>query len=155
MPTIPGLVLQVVDASWQLSIEFLPFLYLGFLGDALGNKNTGNFWETVIWGQRAYTLHYGVYTVAGLLLGALSLIALGGTAGLISGGVVAGTTTVYGYRKKGIPERVSLDLSTWKGRLTVPWLLVPVLSVAALATGDALLKSLVALVFLSAVFWEV
>lgn len=155
MPTLPGLVLQLIEASWQLSLAFLPLLYLGFLGDAVGHEDTGSFWETIIWGQRSYTLGYGVYTVAGLLLGALPLLALEGNTGLLAGGLVAGAATVYGYMKTDLSGPRELDLGIWNDRLRLPWLLVPLLSVAALATGDLLLKSLVALVFLSAVFWEV
>ncbi|MDY6774110.1 MAG: hypothetical protein SVS85_02820 [Candidatus Nanohaloarchaea archaeon] len=155
MATLVGLVLELVEASWKLSVEFLPLLYLGFLGYALAEDQENSLLATAVRSQESYTLHYGLYIVAGLVVGGLSVSVLGGMEGLLSGGAVALTACIYGYMKEGVPEMEELELESWTEGIELLWLIVPLLAVAGLVTGDPLVKSVVALAFYSAVFWEV
>lgn len=155
MPTLPGLVLQLIEAAWSLSLEFLPLMYLGFLLYAFTQDQQDTALATVIRSQLSYPLHYGTFLVTGLLIGAVPVISMDGLAGAVIGGDVAFAALIYGYLKIGLPERTELDLETWPDRLKLPWTVVPVLAAASIATGDPLLKSLTALVFLSTIFWKV
>lgn len=152
MPTLPGLLIELVSAAWQLSLVVIPVLYLVFLGHSLGRERS---LAAAVHSQRGYTRHYGVHVAAGLLAGGASLMAIGGGAGAVLGGAVALAAWLYSYLERDVPERQEVDTASWRGRLALSWLLVPLLAAAALATMAPLLQSLVALVFLTTVFWEV
>ncbi|MDY6766238.1 MAG: hypothetical protein SVW77_02620 [Candidatus Nanohaloarchaea archaeon] len=152
MATLPGLTVTLLDAAWQVALVTVPLLYLGFLGYGLARH--GSSLAAVVTSQRGYTVRYGTYTVAGLLLGALPVLAVGRTTGVLIGAAITAAATFYGVLQEESAS-VGLDLSTWRGRLRLPWTLVPVLAVAAAVSRTPLLQSLAALVFLSAVFWEV
>ncbi len=153
MATLPGLTVQLLDAAWQLALLVIPLLYLGFLGYGLARNDISI--ATVITSQRSYTLHVGVYTVAGLLAGGVPVLTLGSPAGVLIGGAAVFAATVYRVSDSPVPEPTPLDLDAWPDRVKLPWLAVPLLAAAAVATGNTLVQSVTALVFLSAVFWEV
>ncbi len=152
MPTIPGLVLQLLQGAWDLAVAFIPLLYLGFLGYALGTERSV---AAAVHSQHAYPLRYGVATIGGLIVGGISTAAIGGTVGLVVGGTVALAACLYSAMKRGVPGTRDLDLTGWRGRMKLLWLAVPFLAAAAVATGNMLLNHIVALAFLSTVFWEV
>ncbi|MFB6295060.1 MAG: hypothetical protein ABEI97_04835, partial [Candidatus Nanohaloarchaea archaeon] len=86
---------------------------------------------------------------------AIPVLTLDSPAGIVIGGAAATAATVYRVSDDGLPAPVDLDLAAWPDRVKLPWILVPVLAAAAVATGNTLLQSVAAIIFLSAVFWQV
>ncbi|MDY6770178.1 MAG: hypothetical protein SVU88_04360 [Candidatus Nanohaloarchaea archaeon] len=155
MPTLPALVLTVIEGAWQLALVVVPLLYLGFLGYAFGRDGEGGAVTTVIRSQRTYTLHYGVPVVGGLLAGGAALAALGGITGYVVGGAAVLAACLHAYMERGLPAPTTVALDDWRGHLQLAWIGVPVLAAAALLTGNLLLQHLTGIAFLSTVFWEV
>ncbi|MFB6265635.1 MAG: hypothetical protein ABEI07_00960 [Candidatus Nanohaloarchaea archaeon] len=145
-------VLTFVDAAWKLSIQVLPFFYLGFLAYAL--YRGGGLVEEAVESQYVQPLHFGPYLLAGILAGSVFVLAAEGIVPVILGGLTALSACVYGYKRKGEP---GLRGTGFEGLelLKAAWLIVPVLSAGAIVLQSVLLKSLVAVVFYSTVFWEV
>ncbi|MCJ7478695.1 MAG: hypothetical protein MUP63_00770 [Candidatus Nanohaloarchaeota archaeon QJJ-7] len=155
MTTLTSVVMALLESTWSLTIEFIPLLYLGFLGYALALDRERGILEDSIRSQRDYTLYYGLYILAGLVFGGVVVMYVEGLPGMVTGGFVALSACIYSYFEKGEPDKRGLELEGLKGAISVLWLAAPVLAVAGIVSGNSLMKSLVALIFLSAIFWEV
>lgn len=141
---------MVLQAAWELSTLVVPALYLAALGYTVWTPD-GTVVERVVTSQRGLVLQYGPAVTAGIILG--------GAATVLAGSVVPGLTIIVGVTLYTVwreaprkPERIRLE--TWQGRLRLPWVAVPVLAAGAVLTGDVLLRSVVAVIFYSTIFWE-
>lgn len=151
MPLI-DLILQVVEATWALSVTVAPAIFLVFFILYLSRRGKApSYLSVIISSQRDSVLAYSMLLVPALVMGgAVNAF----TGGLLPGVIVATLVAGYGVSTRPFPDPEPLDLHRISEYVHLVWVVVPVLSVAALVFGNLLLKSVLAVVFYAVIFWE-
>lgn len=150
---IASLTVAVLEATWRLSLLAVPAIYLAMLL-YVPLRDDGTVVERLATSQRGLVLQYGQVLVAGLIGGGAVRVLVGGGIGTAAGAVVAAAAGVVAVVQEEPRPPRKMHLDTWRGWPALSWLAVPVLAAAALVTGDVVVRSAVALIFYSTIFWE-
>lgn len=154
MPISFATVVAIAEQSWQLAMDMIPVAYLVFfIVYILKKGDTGETVDVIVTGQRDLSLLYGVYLIIGFALGGTAMLLL--PDGLLIGAGIVTACGLYAYRNEELPDVNAIDWETRTAPVHLFWLLVPVLSAAALLTQSTLLSSTVALIFATAIFWNI
>lgn len=147
-----GIAVAVLDATWQFSVHLVPVILLALAGIAAWA--TDDLVAAAVRSQQVLTVRYGLALVAGLVAGGVVSAAAPGIGGLAAGAVIVAVAGWWAVERHGT-DVDPLPLEGWRDRARLAWLALPVLAVAALASGDLLLKHVVAVLFYSTIFWEI
>lgn len=148
-----GLVVTFVEHVWDVSVVFVPALFILFFVFYMTQREVPSFPSLAISSQRDMALHYSTYVLTGAVVGGIVAMLLPGS-GVMLGALVAVLPVLYGLLREELPEPTVLQLDGVMDAVHLVWVGVPVLAAAAIVSGQILLQSVVALVFYATIFWE-
>lgn len=155
MPTSIFTVLTWIVASvWDLSMAVMPVVFLSALAYYWERGDADDALALVVTGQRGMVLRYGIYLIAGLVLGGTLHTFVGTGTSFMIGIIIGGLFGVYGLVSEDLPAAAPVEFAAWHDYRALLWLGVPLLAAAALVTQHTVLLNLTALIFYGVIFWE-
>lgn len=151
------LIVQVLDGTWTVSMAAIPVLLIVFPA-AYTVLEDRPFLQRIFHAYRAVTLRYGLYILAGAVIAGYAGMALGLSTPLLHlvGAACILAVLAYGLHHEGVGaiQIEYPDARGWRRGLPYAWIIVLLLSTAAVVAWNPLLQSLAAVVFYSYVFWR-